>query len=135
MIRELTFADYDAALALWKATPGLGITAADEPEPIAGFLVRNPGCSMLWEQDGALIGTALCGHDGRRGYLYHVAVLPGHRGRGIGAALVDACRAALQAQGVDRCHVCVYTDNAIGNRFWAARWRRRHDIVVYTADT
>lgn len=135
MIREFTSADYDAALALWRTTPGLGVNAADAPQAIDQFLARNPGCSMAAEQDGVLIGTALCGHDGRRGYLYHVVVRPEYRGRGIGYALVDACRAVLRDRGVDRCHVFVFADNAIGNGFWVRRWRRRHDLVVYTADT
>lgn len=135
MLREFTMEHYEQAMALWQGTPGVGMTDADKPEATAEFLARNPGCSFAWEQDGQLVGTALCGHDGRRGYVYHVVVLPAYRGRGIGYAMVDACRAALRARGITRCHVFVFADNAVGNGFWARRWRRRHDIVVYTSDT
>jgi ribosomal protein S18 acetylase RimI-like enzyme len=134
MIRELAMSDYEAAAALWQATPGIGVTNADSPEGIAMFLARNPGLSAVCEENGTVLGTALCGHDGRRGYLYHVVVKPQFRGRGIGQSLVRYCLAGLAGQGICRCHVFVFADNALGNAFWQKGWRRRGDIAVYTRD-
>ena len=117
-IREMTLDDHEAALALWQRCEGIGLTGADSRAGVAAFFKRNPGLSLVAEADGALIGTALCGHDGRRGFIYHLAVEAAHRGFGLGRGLVDGCLARLHAQGIERCHIVVYADNSEGQAFW-----------------
>ncbi|WP_310736913.1 MULTISPECIES: GNAT family N-acetyltransferase [unclassified Rubrivivax] len=107
-----------AALALWRSIPGIGLSKADEPAALAAFLRRNPGLSFVALDGGELVGTLLCGHDGRRGLIHHLAVAPARRRRGLGRALLDAALAALQAQGIDKCHLMVFADNAEGLAFW-----------------
>src|SRR5512146_1909954 len=85
---ELTIADYGEVIALWQALEGIALSAADTPERIASYLVRNPGLSFVARHRGQVVGALLCGHDGRRGYLHHVAVREDWRHQGIGAALV-----------------------------------------------
>lgn len=116
--RHFEPADYSAARALWEATPGVGLSAADAPASIAAFLARNPGGSFVATAGGELVGTILCGHDGRRGLIHHLVTAGSHRRQGIGVALLQRGLAALQAQGIDKCHLLVFRDNADGMAFW-----------------
>jgi len=127
--------DYDEALALWKRTPGMGISEADSRARIADFLLRNRGFSFAARssEGGTLVGTVLCGSDSRRGYLYHLAVDEGYRRRGIGTALAERALAALKASGVEKCHLMVIAGNESGAAFWRARgWTPREDIELYS---
>lgn len=135
VIAPFEMADYAEVLALWKRTEGMGLSAADSPERIHQYLERNPGFSLTARLEGALVGAALCGHDGRRGYLHHVAVLPEARGKGIGAMLVRECLARLRAAGIDKCHLFVYRDNETGRSFWQRTgWRERVELVLMSKD-
>lgn len=122
---------YDAVYALWQACEGLGLNEADSRERIAQYLRRNPGTSFIAQAGGTIIGTVLGGHDGRRGYLHHLAVHPAYRKRGIGRGLVHAALEAIRAQGIDRCHGFVFRSNVDGLSFWeAAGWTARNDICL-----
>jgi N-acetylglutamate synthase len=110
--------DYLDASALWRDTPGVGLSASDQPAAIAAFLARNPGLSFVARHGRALVGTILCGHDGRRGHLYHVAVEPLYRRGGLARQLVRASLRALADAGIGKCHLMVYADNAQGQEFW-----------------
>ncbi|NPA30688.1 MAG: GNAT family N-acetyltransferase [Chloroflexi bacterium] len=136
-LRPFTLADYPAAYALWERTPGIGLSRADEAPAIARYLARNPGLSfVIYDEHGALVGTVLCGHDGRRGYLHHLAVEPTHQGRGLGRLLVERSLEALAAADIDKCHLFVYVGNARGQAFWShIGWTRRHDLVVFSRYT
>jgi N-acetylglutamate synthase len=134
-IGAFTEGDYDEALALWKRTPGMGISEADSRERIAAFLARNEGFSFAARsrEGGALVGTILCGSDSRRGYLYHLAVDERHRKRGIGTALAERALVALKDSGVDKCHLMVIAGNEAGAAFWRSRgWTLRVDIELYS---
>lgn len=132
-LRPLTLADYDAALALWKATEGMALSAADEQPAIALYLQRNPGISHAAWDGEALAGAVLAGHDGRRGYLHHLAVAPAYRKQGLGTRLVEACLAALQAEGMEKCHLFVLEQNEPARAFWRrAGWQQRQDIAIFS---
>lgn len=121
---------YAAVFALWKSTEGLTLRDADSREAIGRYLERNPGLSFVAFDEETLVGAVLCGHDGRRGYLQHLAVAPGHRRRGIGAALAERCLAALVEQGIFKCHLFVRTDNLEARAFWErVGWTVREDIL------
>jgi len=138
-IRPMTIDDYDRVLALWDGTPGIGLGTADSREAIAGYLERNPGLSLVAEagRDGpAVVGAVLCGHDGRRGYLYHLAVDPAARRNGVGRALVAHCMDALAALGIERCHILVFRDNGPGTAFWlAGAWVEQSKIALFSRGT
>ena len=133
-IREASIADYKEMCALWEASPGVRQTAVDSQGSIAAFLRRNPGLSFVAAEGGALIGTCMCGQDGRRGYIYHVAVKLEYRGKHVGTRLVEASLAALRSAGIDKCHVFVLADNPLGNSFWSSFWKKREDIQLYSKD-
>ena len=133
VLRTMTKVDIEPALALWRATEGMGLSDVDVPERLAAYLQRNPGLSVVVEDDGRLVGAALCGHDGRRGFLYHVAVAKGYRGRGLGQALVQACLDGLAGTGISKCHLFVLAANEAGQAFWNhTGWARRGDVAVFS---
>ena len=135
-IEEMTDEDYDEVFALWRASEGIGLSEADSAEGIAGYLVRNPGLSFVARDGETLVGAVLCGHDGRRGYLHHLAVSPASRGRGIGRALVAECLARLRQQGIQRCHLFVFRENRDALAFWQRiGWRTRADLTMMSRDT
>lgn len=127
----MTGADVAEALVLWTATEGVGLRGADSPDELARYLARNPDLSFAAREEGRMVGAVLCGHDGRRGYLHHLAVAAPHRRRGIGRALVERCLQGLRADGIAKCHLFVYHHNAAGQAFWRGiGWHARDDLLV-----
>ncbi len=134
-IREMTIADYDAVVALWRTTPGIGLSEADERPNIAAFLAHNPGLSFVAEAGGTAVGAVLGSFDGRRGYLHHLAVEARSRRAGLGRALAARSLEALAGRGVRRCHIFVMAGNTDGQRFWErVGWFRRDDLLVMSKD-
>src|SRR5204863_7946087 len=97
--REFSIDDYDGALQLWQRVEGLEIAEGDDREGVSQFLARNPGLSKVATDGTSIVGIALCGHDGRRGYIYHLAVAPTYQTRGVGKRLMDECREGLRRAG------------------------------------
>ena len=127
---EMTIREYDGVSALWRNTVGIGLDDADTRETMAEYLERNPGLSFVARDGGAIVGAVLCGHDGRRGYLHHLAVADSHRRQGIGRALVEKCISGLRAIGIPKCNIFVFAGNAEGKRFWKADgWIERSDLA------
>ena len=118
LIREMETSDYPAASAVWRRSEGLSLTEDDEEPGIARYLRRNRGLCFVALADGKVVGTVLCGHDGRRAILRHLAVLREHRRRGIGRRLVGVALAALAAEGIRKCNLYVLDDNPEGLRYW-----------------
>lgn len=135
--RDMIIEDYGSAYELWENTEGMGLSAADSEEAIRHYLQRNAGFSQICEgEDGVIAGTALCGHDGRRGFLYHVAVSNAYRGHGIGRILVHNCLRRLHEAGIEKCHLMVIGDNELGRSFWSGiGWQYRDGLALYSKDT
>ncbi|HEV2970460.1 MAG TPA: GNAT family N-acetyltransferase [Pirellulales bacterium] len=135
-ILPMTADDLDAAIALWRSTDGVGMAESDEPEHLQLFLKRNPGLSLVARNGPRLVGTVLCGQDGRRGFLYHLAVIPEYRKRGLGRSMVEHCLAALAALGVLKCNILLYVHNEAGERFWkSGGWAERADLKLMQRET
>jgi ribosomal protein S18 acetylase RimI-like enzyme len=127
--------DYKGAIALWRSLPGLGLSGADEEGQIHRFLKMNPDTCFSAVDHGAVIGTVLGGSDGRRGYIYHLAVDSAYQRSGLGRELVKRCLGALQKAGLQKCHIFVIADNEEGKKFWDhIGWVRRDDILVMSRD-
>jgi len=116
--REFVMADYDAAIALWNCEDGIEICEGDSREEIAEYLARNSGLSRVAEVDGEIAGVALCSHDGRRGWIYHLAVSPAYRRKKVGQQLLDSCVEGLRKAGLKRAIILVAGDNPGGHDFW-----------------
>ena len=134
-IRKMQIYDYEDAIALWERTPGMGLSGADEYDHIKKFLEINTNLCYVAMQDSQLIGTILCGQDGRRGYLYHLAVDENFRKQGLGKQLVDHSLGALQDIGIQKCHLFVYNQNISGIAFWShTGWVIRDELEIMSID-
>jgi len=118
-IRVMGLDDYESVYALWSSTAGMGLRSLDDSyDGIARFLKRNPSTNFVALENDKIIGVILCGHDGRRGYIYHTAVEPICRKRGIGRVLLDKTLEALQKEGINKVALVVFATNESGNAFW-----------------
>lgn len=132
-LRPLTPADFELVTSLWRSTDGM--SQLESPEELQRFLDRNPDCSILVEEDGVLLGAILCGHDGRRGYMYHAAVTAYARGRGVGRAMVEYCTNHLKSLGIQRVTLFTLDDNCPAKEFWKhLGFRQRNDITQFAFD-
>ena len=125
--------DYDEVRALWLTIRGFGIRALDDSrEDIERFILRNPTTSVVARVDGKIVGSILCGSDGRQGALYHVCVAKEYRRRGIGTHMVGFCMHQLKAMGINKVALSAFTANDAGNAFWKqSGWTRRADVNYY----
>lgn len=133
-IRAMTAADYDGLYSLWMSIKGFGIRSIDDSrEGVERFLKRNPSISVVAvSDDGQVVGGILCGHDGRRGCLYHVCVREDFRLHGIGKAMVVFCMNALKEEGINKVSLIAFTKNDVGNAFWnRIGWTKREDLNYY----
>ena len=132
-IRPMSIADYDDVVALMKMTPGVSFRDADSRASTERYLLRNPELSFVALESDALVGCVMSGHDGRRGYLQHLIVLPSHRKRGIASSLVENCLAGLERLGILKCHIDVFQTNILAQQYWEGRgWKLRTDIRRYS---
>jgi ribosomal protein S18 acetylase RimI-like enzyme len=130
-MREMLPTDHTEVLALWRQSEGVGLSGADQADQIELFLQRNAGLCFVVCEGRSIIGAVLCGNDGRRGYLYHLAVSPSHRHRGVGRSLVEHCLAGLRRAGIDKCHIFVFAENQEGLAFWRnIGWTDRLELRV-----
>jgi ribosomal protein S18 acetylase RimI-like enzyme len=134
-IREFTIDDYDAAIELWKKVEGLDVAEGDDRETIRRFLDQNSGLSRVATVGSTMIGAVLCGHDGRRGYIYHLAVAPDQQNRGVGKRLIDECLEGLKRLGLERVNILVAKDNPRGREFWRrGGWEDLDDAAAMGRD-
>lgn len=125
--------DYDKVYALWGSIKGFGIRKVDDSkEGVVSFLRRNPTTSVIAELDGVVVGSILCGHDGRYGYMYHVCVKEEYRRLGIGKEMVVFCMHALKEEHINKVALIAFTSNEGGNAFWhQIGWTPRGDLNYY----
>lgn len=130
-LTNMTVDDYDDVRALWEQAKGVGVNDADTRAGLQAYLRRNPGLSFVARDGSQLVGAVLCGHEGRRGYLHHLAVAATHRRRGIGSSLVERCLERLSSLGFQKCNILVYADNDEGAKFWdRGGWVEQPDWTI-----
>ncbi len=130
-IRKMVFEDYKKVYDLWLNTPGMGLNTSDDSfDGISKYLKRNPNTCFVAERDSQIIGAIMSGHDGRRGYIYHIAVKISERENGIGTSLVEHAMKALKDEGINKVALVVFSRNETGNSFWEKRgFSIRQDLI------
>ena len=133
MVRTMTIDDYEEVSLLWHKIKGFSIRSIDDSrEGVARFLKRNPDSSVVAVEDSRVVGAILCGHDGRRGCMYHVCVDPEYRMRGIGKSMVVFAMNALKKEHISKVSLIAFTKNDVGNKFWRCiGWTKREDLNYY----
>lgn len=135
IIRPMTKEDYDEVYAMWQTTSKRALSNADSREQIERYLDRNAGMSQVAVADGKIVGTVLVGHDGRRGFIHHMAVMPQYRRKGIGHSLANTAIEKIKAEGIDKTHIFCYQNNETGQNFWKDfGFKKRDDVFVYSFD-
>jgi len=131
--REMTISDYAEIISLWQKTEGVKLRDADSLEGIGKYLQRNSGLSFVAVYESNIVGTIMSGHDGKRGYIQHLAVAQEVRSSGIGTELISHCLQALKSEGIDKSHIHVLSNNKLAKEYWSNRgWLERTDIEVYS---
>ena len=131
-LKPMTVADYDSVRALWLTIRGFGIRALDDSrEEIERFIERNPTTSVVAVADGEIVGSILCGSDGRQGSLYHVCVAKQYRRRGIGTRMVAYCMNQLRDMGINKVTLIAFKSNDAGNAFWKTIGWTCSDVNYY----
>ena len=132
-IRSMHPEDYDRVHRLWLSIHGFGMRSIDDArESIVRFLQRNPQTSVVAQKGEDIVGSILCGHDGRTGCFYHVCVREDLRRQGIGRQMVQFAVEALTQERISKISLFAYTDNALGNDFWSCLgFVRREDMYNY----
>ena len=133
VIRTMVIEDYEQIYELWTKIKGFAMRSIDDSkEGVERFLQRNPKSSVVALAAGKVVGAILCGHDGRRGCLYHVCVDPQYRKQGIGTQMVVFAMEALRAEKISKVSLIAFTENDIGNAFWRKiGWTQRMDLNYY----
>lgn len=133
MIRIMKSEDYEQVYDLWLRISGFGIRSIDDSkEHIVRFLRRNPTTSFVAEEEGRIVGSLLCGHDGRRGCFYHVCVDKAYRKHGFATKMAQAALEALQEEGINKVNLMAFVNNELGNAFWKEKgWNCREDVNLY----
>ena len=130
-VRAMTMDDYDQVIDLWRRTPDFR-PGSFPPDVVTRYLTRNPDLSTVAVADRQVIGTILCGHDGRRGSLYNVTVAPEFRKQGIAKKMLEGCQNGLKAEGIRVAFRFTYAHNKDAAAFWAHEgWVAAPHIVYH----
>jgi len=132
IIKTMTINNYEESYKLWSNTEGMGLrTLDDSKEGILTFLIRNPNTNYICKINNEIVATILCGHDGRRGYIYHTVVNPKYRRKVIGKQLVNKVISSLKKEGINKVSLVVYATNDKGNAFWEKIGFTQRDDLIY----
>ncbi|MBT3336729.1 MAG: GNAT family acetyltransferase [Anaerolineae bacterium] len=136
-IRPFSFPeDYKDVYTLWERSgDGIHLRRSDSPAEIEKKIARDPDLFLLAETADSVIGAVMGGFDGRRGMMYHLAVAPEYRRKGVANLLVDALEVRLKAKGCIRYYLLVTKDNEEAIRFYQARgWENMDDLYAFAKD-
>ena len=132
IIRVMNTEDYDRVYALWMSCKNMGFNNLDDSrQGIEKYLKRNPSTCFVAEQGDAIVGVVLAGHDGRRGFIHHMAVAEDCRRQGIATDLLGQALAALKEEGINKAALLVFNRNEAGNVFWERQGFTARDDVTY----
>lgn len=132
IIETIKESHFSQVLALWKKTAGLGLDDICDSVPgLNKFLRRNPNGGFVALDKDSVVGAVLCSNDGRRGFLYHLAVDDKYRKKGIGRDLVQNCIVMLKKEGIHKCSIFLFKSNSSGRAFWKqCGWNERDDLSI-----
>jgi len=130
-IREFKIEDYAAVRDLWGSA-GLEFRPGDELEDIRLKLQRDPDLFLVAEIDSGIVGSVIGGWDGRRGWIYHLAVRPEDQRRGVGVSLIRELEGRLVHKGAKRVNAQVHNENEKSLEFFKALGyeRQTHLTVI-----
>lgn len=130
--RIMTIDDYDKVYALWMSCRNMGFNNLDDSrEGIGKYLKRNPSTCFVAVKEQSVVGVILSGHDGRRGFIHHLAVSEECRRQQIATNLVKYALSALQSEGINKVALLAFNYNEAGNAFWENQGFTARSDVTY----
>ncbi|WP_411341709.1 GNAT family acetyltransferase [Sphingopyxis sp. J-6] len=123
-IRAATPGDCDAVVAVWETC---GLTRPWN-DPVADFrraLGHDAATVIVAEEDGRIVGTAMTGFDGHRGWIYYLGVAPDRQGRGMARQLLDAACDWLRQRGCPKVELMVREGNPAAGLYEHLGWERQ----------
>ena len=133
-LREFRFPeDYASVRQLWESIEkGVRFGRSDTADEIQKKLARYPDLFLVAEGENRIVGTIIGGFDGRRGIIYHLAVDPSFRGRGIGSLLLSEVEARLRLKGCLKCYLMITPDNEEAGQYYERRgWHHMDYVRLY----
>lgn len=130
-IMDMRIEDYTKIKELWDKTEGIGLSNSDSEESIERYINRNSGLSLVAKSGEDVVGAVLCGHDGRRGYIHHLAIDIKYRKKGLGKKMIEECMIRLKREEIQKCHLFVFQENHNGISFWKRTgWMERNELNI-----
>lgn len=130
-IMDMRIEDYTKIKELWDKTEGIGLSNSDSEESIERYINRNSGLSLVAKSGEDVVGAVLCGHDGRRGYIHHLAIDIKYRKKGLGKKMIEECMIRLKREEIKKCHLFVFQENHNGISFWKRTgWMERNELNI-----
>jgi ribosomal protein S18 acetylase RimI-like enzyme len=129
-IDEFHLSDYDLIVSLWREA-GLVLRPGDDLDSIRLKLQRDPDLFLVAREGSEVVGSVMGGWDGRRGWIYHLAVRPLRQRQGIAKALIRELESRLVGKGAKRVNAQIYESNTASIRFFnACGYETRPDLVM-----
>ena len=122
-LREFTMADYEAVDGLWRRA-GLWMRPSDKADRVALKLTRDPDLFLVALAGHRIVGVTMGGWDGRRAYVYHLAVEPEWQRRGVASRLMDELEERFRAKGALKAKLQIVQGNDASAAFFGARGYR-----------
>jgi ribosomal protein S18 acetylase RimI-like enzyme len=130
-LRQFAMADYGAVDDLWRRA-GLWMRPSDQPDRVALKLTRDPDLFLVAEAGTRIVGVAMGGWDGRRAYVYHLAVDPDWQRRGVASRLMDELEQRFRERGALKAKLQIVNGNDASTAFFSARgYNRESDCLPW----
>lgn len=114
---------------------GISVGRSDTPAEIEKKVGRDPDLFLVAEADGCIVGSVIGGFDGRRGFIYHLAVSAAFRAQGLGSRLMEEVEARLRAKGCLKCYLIVKPDNTEVQAYYRRRgWKQMDKVQLFGKD-
>ena len=111
-IRPYRMDDELEVVQLWKKVFPETPLHNDPLRDIQRKLKIQPGLFLVAEKEHLLVGTAMAGYDGHRGWVYYLAVDPAYRRNGIGTALMKKAEGLLAQKDCPKLNLQIRANNS-----------------------
>lgn len=101
-IRVMKIEDFEEMYALWEEA-GLGVNEFENEKDHTKLMIKiNPLSNFVAVEDAKIVGSIFGTFNGRRGWIYHLAVHPNFQKKGLGSLLIKKAEKTLKKMGAKR---------------------------------
>ena len=127
--RHASPADQESVIEIWSES-GL---VKPQNDPVIDFklaLSTATSTVLILENDGLMIGAAIVGFDGHRGWVYYLGIKPDYQNLGNRRTLVSAAEDWLKKQGAPKAMLMVRHTNSAVIKFYEKLGYKVEDTSV-----